>query len=185
MRWEYGGSPARFGRAVRSVSKKWKAFGSDTFDNVAEALEMAGLDESINNQSGADYLTGLGISERFRDEVIQPCVRERFALNLTEVRGLDAIMACRESKETSVLEGNIRLIEEMITRSQAAVHLNTKVTNISHGQAKRYKLSITHTPSDISYPEYDIVIFTSPIHNPTGLALLTPPNSRHSFTPPA
>jgi prenylcysteine oxidase/farnesylcysteine lyase len=125
MRWEYGSSPARFSRAMRSVSEKWNALGRENFDNVG-----------IIKQSGADYLTGTGISERFQNEVIQPCVRARFALSLAEVRGLDAIMAWRDSKETSVLEGNIRLIEEIITRSRANLQLNSKVTDIVGEQQK-------------------------------------------------
>jgi hypothetical protein len=160
MRWEYGLSPVRFRLAAHGVVRRWNAFGSEVY---------IGFNDDFMTQSGTDYLTSIHISERFQIEVIQPCVRARYAQNLADVRGLDAIMACRESKETSIREGNVRLVERTITSSKATLQLNTKVIRIEHGRSRRYKLSVTHDLEhavSTEHNEFDVVMLAGSIHDP-------------------
>ena len=167
MRYEYGSSPALFRRAVHTTTERFQHFGrTDRFSEVGEELRRVGLHGDIAKLSAADYLTGLGISKLFQIEVIEPCVRARSSLDLTQVSAIDAMMACRESKETSLVGGNIRLAGAMMNASLADLQLRSEVVGIEHGRDRRYKLSIAGA-SDLTLHEdreYDVVVLAAPVH---------------------
>ncbi|KAI4660205.1 uncharacterized protein J4E79_006010 [Alternaria viburni] len=156
MRYEYGSSPALFQRAVHTTKGKFQHFGrKDRFSRVDEELRRVGLNDGIARLSAADYLTGLGISRLFQSEVIEPCVS-----------AIDAMMACRESKEASLVGGNIRLVGAMMNASLGDLQLRSEVVGIEHGQDRRYKLSIADA-SDLTLhgnDEFDVVVLAGLIH---------------------
>ncbi|KAI4934942.1 hypothetical protein J4E85_002804 [Alternaria conjuncta] len=89
MRYEYGSSPALFRRAVHTTTERFQHFGrTDRFSEVGEELRRVGLHGDIAKLSAADYLTGLGTTELFQIEVIEPCVRARSSLDLTQLGSL-------------------------------------------------------------------------------------------------
>ena len=165
MRYDYGSSPGLFRRAVHITTEKFQHFGRwGRFDNLANELQRVGLD-GTSTLSAAKYLTGLGISERFQSEVVEPCVRARSFLDLTQVSAIDAIMACRESKETSSVGGNTRLIDAMINASLGDLQLRSEVVGIEHGQDRCHKLSIA-SASDLALHEnreFDVVVLAAPV----------------------
>ncbi|KAI4616975.1 uncharacterized protein J4E87_008487 [Alternaria ethzedia] len=167
MRYEYGSSPALFRRAVHTTAERFQHFGrTDRFSRVDEQLRRVGLNDDIAKLSAADYLTGLGISRLFQSEVIEPCVRARSSLDLTQVSAIDAMVACRESKETSLVGGNIRLVGAMINASLGDLQLRSEVVGIEHGQDRRYKLSIADA-SDLTLHEnheFDVVVLAGLVH---------------------
>jgi hypothetical protein len=190
LRWKYGSSPATFSRAVESSPKKCGAIGRKAFVDLASELERVGLDDRFVGQSGTDCFTSIGVSERFQVEDIQPCVRARSAQDLADVRGLDAIMACRESRETPITKGNCRLADKMIEQSDADLQLESKFVGIEHGQDRRYKLSVAHGPGKdaiVEHHEFDVVIVTSPIRDPNLQNDLTRLSTyrKHFFTAPS
>jgi len=87
--------------------------------------------------SAAVYLKGLGISDRFQSEVIEPYVRARFSLKLKQVFAIDAMVACRESEEESIRGGNFQRVGAMIHASLADVQLRSEIVGIEHGQDRR------------------------------------------------
>ncbi|KAI4704669.1 hypothetical protein J4E81_001739 [Alternaria sp. BMP 2799] len=142
-------------------------FGNEGgYHNVAVELERVGLKGDITKTSAAQYLTDIGVSKPFQSEVVEPCVRARFSLDLTQVRAIDAFMACKESKELFIEGGNVQLVEAMVNTSQADVQLRSEVVGIERGQDRRYKLSIADAPKSAShhYREFDIVVLTGPSH---------------------
>ncbi|KAI4639805.1 hypothetical protein J4E93_009159 [Alternaria ventricosa] len=136
------------------------------YRNVAVELERVGLEGRIAKTSAVQYLTDIGVSKAFQSEVVEPCVRARFSLDLTQVRAIGAFMACKESKEMFIEGGNVQLVEAMVNTSLADVQLRSEVVGIEQGQDRRYKLSIGNASGFAShqYREFDIVVLTGPVH---------------------
>ena len=167
MRYEYGRSPGLFRRAVHATTEKFQKFGrADRFSNVDEELRRVDLNDDIANLSASDYLTSLGISRLFQSEVIEPCVRARSSLDLTQIRAIDAMAACIESKKASIQGGNIRLEGAMINASLGDLQLRREVVGIEHGQDRRYKLSIADTSNSALHEnrEFDVIVLAGPVH---------------------
>jgi len=160
--WKYGLSPWRFRRAVQSTLFNWESFArSSPFESLAKELDDAGLRGSV--LSAADsYLSSLGIGRQFQLDFVQPCVRARFSRNLSDIRGLSALVAARPSEQFTVY-GNARLIERLIERSQADLRLNSRVTKISRGHHRQYRLVISRNESSIEEAEFDTVILALPL----------------------
>ena len=207
LRFEYGKSPGLFRQALHTTDKRLRSFGkTGGYGNVAVELERVGLMGDVTSTSAAQYLTDIGVSKQFQSEVVEPCVRERCSLDLTQVRAMGAFMACKESKEMFIQGGNLRLVEAMINTSQADMQLRSEVVGIEHGQDRRYKLSIADAPGSMShrYREFDLVVLTGPLHGSPMLnslaklrslpeSFLSPPNhvathvtyfaTEHGFNP--
>ncbi|KAI4906711.1 hypothetical protein J4E90_010170 [Alternaria incomplexa] len=133
LRFEYGRSPRLFRQALSTTNKRLQDFGNEGgYRNVAVELERVGLKGDITKTSAAQYLTDIGVSKPFQSEVVEPCVRARFSLDLTQVRAIDAFMACKESKELFIEGGNVQLVEAMVNTSQADVQLRSEVVGIEN-----------------------------------------------------
>ena len=190
LRFEYGKSPELFREALYTAEKRLQYFGNKGgYRNVAVEHERVGLKDDITKTSAAQYFTDIGVSKPLQSEVVEPCVRARFSLDLTQVRAIDAFMACKESKELFLEGGHLQLVEAMVNTSQADVQLRSEVISIEHGQDRRYKLSIADAPGSAShhYQEFDVVVLTGPVHSSPMLYslaklgslpknLLSPPN---------
>lgn len=163
--WKYGLSPWRYRRAVESTLSSWKSFASlRTFDSLTKELDNVGLDKPVLG-SAESYLRSLGVTRSFHLDFVQPCTRAQFSQDLTDIRGFAALMATRPSRSTSILDGNNRLVERMIKLSNADLRLSSRVTKISPGHHRRYRLSVSHGLSLEEYAEFDAVILAAPLQS--------------------
>ncbi|KAK0110985.1 hypothetical protein ONS95_001366 [Cadophora gregata] len=174
--WRYGVEAARFQRAVVGDLDAWDGFGRDfydwethTFGDLGVEADKSGLDVRALG-SAREYLRGLDVSERFLEEVVEPYARGRFARNLDSLRGIAAEMAYREfyARSVAVAEGNVRLVDRLITLSKADLKLNTSVKEIEPGKFKRFNLGIESSLPDSTvetrWEEFDAVIIATPLH---------------------
>lgn len=127
-------------------------------------LDEVGLEEPVLG-SAESYLSSLGVTRPFQLDFVQPCTRARFSQNLRDVRGFFALMAARPSKPTAIEGGNTRLVERMIELSEADLRLSSRVTKISPGHHRHYRLSVSRDQSSVEDAEFDAVILTAPLQS--------------------
>lgn len=167
--WQYGLSPVKMYNAVMSnLGNFWSfAQSKEPFDSIRQELKDVGLDPLILD-SAETFLQNQSVSSTFQAEFVQQCSRNYFSRNLADISGLASLKATGPSYPVSIAGGNEQLVKGMITRSDASLHLGSEVLMISHGQERRYRVSVQSTDSDKGSStrentEFDAVILAAPL----------------------
>jgi hypothetical protein len=117
-------APWRFRRAAAEDVNKWKNFGDDngkSFENLKKELGRVGL--SKDTLGSAEEFAGLAGSPYSR-EAVKPCTRATIYQNLEETHALAAVICNDPRRAISLWDGNLELIECMITQSGAVFRTN-------------------------------------------------------------
>ena len=166
--WRYGSSLTKIRDSVLDIADKFSGFAYfQAFMNLQENLsEILGFD--IIQPMPQCVFQRRGVSAEFINEVIRAESRYRHARDLDEVNVLSALLALRSDSNVAVYGGNQRLPHRMLKIAEADVRLNTRVTQITNGKQRRWKLSAESTddPAEsrpLSFEsEFDIIILTAP-----------------------
>lgn len=126
-------------------------------------MKYAGLDGVVLDPADS-YLRSISVTPRFQSDFVEPCTRASFSQNPADVRGFVSLMAAGASKATSVYGGNVHLIERMIRLSNAELRLNSRVTKISPGRHRRYRLSIAEK-NESADAEFNAVVLAAPLQS--------------------
>lgn len=137
------------------------------FENVAKIVKSLEF-ETLVNQTAADYLTELGINERFSNEILQTATRGNYCQDLNALHAFAVMVSMEAGHGTwAVEEGNFRIFEEFAKRSRAAIQLETQVvavTNITEvdslgNNVNRYMV----TTQDGNNQVFDEVVLAAPL----------------------
>lgn len=165
--WTGRRSAAHSFRHARSrVWNRWQLFLSGSASRVGDGLGLDDLD-GVTNLRATDFLGGLGLGHDFQANVVEPCVRAMFGLNLEDVPGLAPFLATTNPELPPVtIEGGsqsltIKLLNNLVHRAQVAVHLNTKVTGFEPGDHSRWSLNLAQSLPKDGETTFDTVVFTS------------------------
>jgi hypothetical protein len=165
--WRYGSSVLTVRDLVSSTAWKWRSFAdAEPFDNIGEELRRIGLfDYDLTPASG--LYDNLSVPDGLRNEVLQPCSIGLNHRTLEEAAALASLLSLRKIHRSFLYRGNIQLVDRLLQASNATVRLQRKVTAISPGSERRYRL--THLsaagaaqPSE-EHSEFDAVIIATPL----------------------
>ena len=155
-----------FRHARNLVWKRWQLFlAGPTADGSGEP-ELADLNGDMKLRA-FDLLENLGLSQDFQENAVEPCVRGMFGMNLEDVPGLAPFLgtANPELPPISIQGGSqsliVKVLNNLVHRAQAAVHLNTQVRGFEPGDHFRWRLKLSKGPPERSETDFDAVIFTS------------------------
>ncbi len=152
--------------AVRNALQIGESFGLQTlpFDSVTSELNDAKLDPPIYSPA-KEFFHRHANESTLRDEFIQPCARARSSHDLLDRSALSAIIAAGKSIITSIEGDNARLVERLIELSGADLRLNSRVSAITPGFSKKYRLSLSHSlpldPHQTNVDEVDTIILAT------------------------
>ena len=165
--WRYGWSPRTF---LKSVAAACKGFGSFAMSvSVTDGIltEFSNRHFDPNYLASADeYLNGIGISQSFKSEVIEPRTRLTMGRDLSDLTGLDMALSMTDAKRKMVYESNHQLIHRLLRLSGVKLRLNSRIQSITPGRSKRYRLladTSQNKVSDLDYNEFDVVIVAVPL----------------------
>jgi len=176
MRYGYR-SPLKTQELVRAMLDQFVTLYEpdvETWSSI-EALNVAMNWTELTNQTGAQYFTSRGVSERFANELIEAGTLVNYAQTVDSIHSLEASCSLAADGGVSVSGGNWQIFEQFVKRSGAQIFLNTEVLGIE-------RLS-DHGWTVITARErrkYDAVVIATPYHTshislPADLSSLIPP----------
>lgn len=170
-------STCNYRKLLLATLEQWRRFTYSAYVNdIMENIKNIGLAEGGALGPAVAFLSNASIFQHFQASFVQPCARGRFYQDLSEVRGLNALLSTRESQAVSVSRGNIQLIKRMILLSEAELRLNSTVTSISPGSDRRYRINLSSDrPASTTMldDEFDIVFISMPLRQ-NDLSMLAP-----------
>jgi len=176
--WRYGyHSPTKTQELVRAMLDQYVTLyepDAKTWSSI-EALNNAMNWTELTAQTGAQYFTSHGVSEKFATELIEAGTLVNYAQTIDSIHALEAACSLAADGGVSVSGGNWQIFEQFVKRSGAQVFLNTEVLGIE-------RLS-DHGWTVVTAKErrnYDAVIIATPYHTshislPVDLSSLIPP----------
>lgn len=128
------------------------------------------LGESFSRQelslSASSFFENNQASAKLVDEIVRAESRNRHARELHQVNVLSSMLALR-SADVSIYQGNQRLPRRMLKISEAYMRLNTRVSRITTGEKRRWKVhalttNLAETQPSTFQADFDIIILTAP-----------------------
>ena len=155
------------------------------FRSLSGTADDLGLNK-ITGVTGAQFLEANRIGALFSTEIIQASTRVNYAQNLDQIHGLETMVCMAIDGPMSVEGGNWKIFDGMIKASQAHLHLNTTVTEISRQPDSTYTLKASLASTDdlesssTYLDSFDDVILAGPLQfanitfDPADLSLPAP-----------
>ncbi|CAO2656381.1 Nn.00g051840.m01.CDS01 [Neocucurbitaria sp. VM-36] len=190
--WRYGTAPLWTNRLMKSaVGKFLNMYDEPVFPwkSLSDVVEQVGLLE-VTGVTGEQYLKTNGIGDAFSKEIIQASTRVNYASNLPYIHGLETMVCMATNGAMQIEGGNWQIFANMLSSSQAAIHINTTVASISKQDDDTYELSTStghtstfdevilaaplqysdlvidpapkHVPDEIPYTKLHVTLFASP-----------------------
>ena len=129
------------------------------------------LGKSFSHQeislSASSFFENNRASAKFIDEIVRAESRSRHARDLHQVNVLSSMLALRSAPDVSIYQGNQRLPHRMLKISEAYMRLNTRVSRITTGEKRRWKVhalttNLAETQPSTFKADFDIIILTAP-----------------------
>jgi prenylcysteine oxidase / farnesylcysteine lyase len=159
--YHYGSSPRKFQNAVLETANSWREVHHIFYTGILYPLEyLRDLLVSAN-----EYVDNLGISEKFKNQIVGPYARSISGRNLDEQTAIEFLLSMRQSNRYVVTDGNPKLIERLLLLSRATVQTNTTVKSISYGSRGSYSLLLEGNESSSNHEEFDVVIIAAPLQS--------------------
>lgn len=147
-----------------------------TIESINENLGFA----HQTAQTGLEYFTSQGVTEKFVTEMIGAATRVNYAQNVAAIHGLEAAVSMAANGASQVTGGNYQIFEGFIKHSGAKLYLNTTITGLEKTQTPSGKTAwVLSGDSKIPSVSYDHVIFAAPFAS-SGISLK---GSSAKFTP--
>jgi len=167
--WHYGLSPWKLSQLVSETSEqfKWFALSVSLIDGILSEFGSKDLDPNLL-KSAKEYLDGIGMSQHFKSEVIEPRTRLAMGRDLTGLTGLDMVLGMAEGKRKALLRGNYQLIDRLFRLSDVTLRLNFRIKSVVRGQSRRYHLLPDSNQKQDHYSdelEFDVMITATPLQS--------------------
>ncbi len=160
----FGKSPAAAGQST--VETNYRTLGKSVFTSLSDELELRELNETVlkgacETKSGFCLRDAGG--DRWRREVIEAGVRDRFFGDADELNELNSVLGLSsETSLSSVDGGNLRLIDRLIKLSGARLVLGSKVNAIELDRQKQWNITTT-VDGGVKDIAFDKVIIAAPL----------------------
>lgn len=136
--WKYGLAPYRAKKHVDSVINKflkvYEQIPNRSLYNLAASSELLAFTNITGSESYADF----GVSPAFYHEIINAATRVNYAQEITKLHGLMSAVSFVTEDSMAVRGGNWQIFAEMVRRSEAFLHLDTRVATISKRDGQAY-----------------------------------------------
>ncbi|KAI0035282.1 FAD/NAD-P-binding domain-containing protein [Vararia minispora EC-137] len=166
--WRYGfASPTKARALVKNLTDSFVTLydsNSPRWSNISSIVEHLGWDAQVS-QTGLDYFTAHGVSEKFAREIITAATRVNYAQDVDTIHGLEAAVSLAASGAAAVEGGNWRVFDQFVKRSGARLLLNTEVQSIKKVSSGKWTVKSTAGSSD-----YTAVLLAAPAPN-SGITL--------------
>ncbi|KAH8819519.1 Prenylcysteine lyase-domain-containing protein [Xylogone sp. PMI_703] len=144
MIWKYGLAPIRTIRLMRkTVGQFLKLYKAPFFPfrSLSDRAEHLGLLEATS-VTGEQYLATNNIAGAFATDIIQASTRVNYGQNLGLIHGLETMVCMAIEGAMQIEGGNWQIFDNMVKASNATLHLNTTVTNITKKDGK-YSVAVS------------------------------------------
>lgn len=184
--WRYGSSLSEVQEMIKRSTERFSSFVVfHTFLKLSEKLEKSFSRQEVS-LSAFSFFKDNGASAKVIDEIVRPGSRNRHARDLHQVNVLSSMLALRSAPDVSIYQGNQRLPHRMLKISEAYMRLNTRVSRITTGEKRRWKVhalttSLAETQPSTFIVEFDIIILTAPFAF-NGIDIDPPPSTLASIT---
>ncbi|KAL3426228.1 prenylcysteine oxidase [Phlyctema vagabunda] len=167
--WKYGLAPIRTQRLMKTtVGKFLKLYDAPFFPfrSLSDRALDLGL-TAVTSMTGEQFLAANNIGAPFSTEIIQASTRVNYASNLGLIHGLETMVCMAIEGAMQIEGGNWKIFDSMLKASNATVHLNSTVTNISKQNGK-YVIKTSSpdaTTGEVNTIEepYDTVVLAAPL----------------------
>ncbi|TFY73089.1 hypothetical protein EWM64_g10923, partial [Hericium alpestre] len=162
--WRYGYfAPLKAYKIVKGMTDKFVSlYTPDTpkWENITELVHTLDWDPLVS-QTGGEYFTGNGVSNKFTYELIEAATLVNYAQDMDSIHALEAACSLAAAGASSVKGGNWQIFQHFVSHSGANVFLDTEVNSISRKSATDAKWTLR---SDKGQTDYRAVILAAPYH---------------------
>lgn len=159
--WRYGLSLSKVQEMIVKNAESFSSLAAlQPFLRLSEELEESFSRQDVS-ESASSFLEKTDVNVKLVNEVIRAESRYRHAYDLHQVNTLSSLLALRSAPELAIYQGNQRLPHRMLKISKAQNRLNTRVSRITSGKERRWKIYTQLTQLSHSEAEFDIIIITA------------------------
>lgn len=165
--WRYGSSLSKVQEMIKRSAESFSSFAVfHPFLKLSEKLGKSFSRQEVS-LSASSFFENNRASAKLIDEIVRAESRNRHARDLHQVNVLSSILALRSVPDVSIYQGNQRLPHRMLKISEAYIRLNTRVSRITTGEKRRWKVhalttNLAETEPSTFKADFDIIILTAP-----------------------
>ena len=160
----YGRSAAASGQS--GIETNYRILGTTVFKSLSNELELRNLNDTVLKaacETKSNFCQRDAGGDRWRREVIEAGVRDRFFGDADELNELNSALGlASETGLSSVNGGNLRLVDRLIKLSGAQLLLGSKVSAIELDDEKQWILTTAVSGALKGIP-FDKVIIAAPL----------------------
>lgn len=168
--WKYGYSVIRANNLMKAtVGKFMNMYKAPYFPfrSLSETAQRLDLHRSTG-LTGAQLLRENKIYAPFTADIIQAATRVNYGQNLGIIHGLETMVCLAVEGAMQIDGGNWQIFEHMALASNATILLDTAVSSIERGSARKYALnskSLVPNPARRTTPtqEFDSIVLAAPL----------------------
>ena len=195
--WRYGLSLSKVYGMIKDSAEIFPSFAC--FYQLlyfSETPEESILGQEFFSSSAASFFEISRIDTKLVNEIIRPESRYRDNRDLDQVSPFSSLLSLRSTADIEIFQGNQRLPNQMLKRAGAHVNLNHRVSRISAGDQRRWKIYAIYSnghaeaQSSMFEADFDVVILTAPfasstietdmfVSNPASITKVRPYLERH------
>lgn len=153
-------APRRAGKLREEIASSLAKLYDEQFPwtNLGKAAAASGV-EAFTNVSAAECLQSYGIDRDMAENFIQGFARVNFSLDLEHIHALAALLSFLPADALLTVEGgNWQILDGMIKKSKANLHLDTAVTSVIYDPiTKKWNIN-----TEESMEEFDYVVLAAP-----------------------
>ena len=166
--WRYGFSLSKVYGMIKRTAEDFSSFALfHPFLDLSEKLRKSFSSQAIL-PSAASFFDNSRINTKLINEVIRAETRYRYARDLDQVNLLSSLLALRSTADVGIFQGNQRLPNRMLKIADAHVHLNHRVSRITTGNQKQWKIHSVYSDNPAEAQplmfeaEFNIFVLTAP-----------------------
>ncbi|KZV76911.1 FAD/NAD(P)-binding domain-containing protein [Peniophora sp. CONT] len=158
--WRYGySSPMKTQSIVNALVSRFTDLYTPTpprWTNITSIITELGWADQVV-QTGTEYFTSQGVSEKFIHELVGAATRVNYAQDADKIHALEASVSLAATGATAIEGGNWRVFDEFVRRSGAKLYLKDKVSTVKKVNADTWLLR-----SSSGTRRYNTIILAAP-----------------------
>ena len=165
--WRYGSSLPKVQETIKRSAERFSSFAVfHPFLKLSERLGQSFSHHEVS-LSASSFFENNRASAKLINEIVRAVNRNWHGRDLHQVNVLSSMLALRSAPDGSIYQGNQRLPHRMLKISEAYVRLNTRVSRITTGEQRRWRVhalttNLGETQVSTFEADFDIIILTAP-----------------------
>lgn len=172
--WRYGSSLFKIHGMIKKSASRFSSFAIFyPFLELSKKLKKSFPSQDFSSSAArffqsCRFFESCRLSAKVVNEIIRTQSRYRHARELEQVNVLSSLLALRSAPNIAIHKGNQRLPHRMLKIAEAQISLNTRVSRVTNGEERRWKIHTVSTNDQMNMPpstseaEFDIFILTAP-----------------------